>query len=481
MKNIRPTAREQQFIDQTLEGRYIVNTLLARGGMGSVFTGLDTALDRKVAIKLLQTTLEEEAYSRFEREAQVIASFDQANLVKLYSHGTHEGFTYLVLEFVPGRSLADILAQGRLSIEATIELGICICAGLIEAHRVGVIHRDLKPGNILVEQKGEYVNAKLVDFGVAFALSDGPRLTTAGSICGTPGYIAPEQIAGVDISPKCDLYSLGIVLFEALTGKRAFDGTNAIAILLKQTQSAPPSLKNYQSLETPAKLERLIAMLVRKEPEDRPDDAAQVHATLSDIKETMAFDSDLHRQTVPLKAISRKDIERSLGFPIREGGGWEQLLSSEPEAENESSIDPQLYDLNPNMIDISFEFGTLDTQSLLGGVKTNPKVEPKTSPKPSQIPDRLGQPPIVRRDFSNLELEVIEKEEPVLKVRATPFYKKSWFQFSAVMFLSMAITLVLFYFFLESDPIGESNREIKAKSHKNDGESRRNWKRMDGL
>lgn len=493
MKKLSPTQQEQTFMNVLLENRYLAQDIIARGGMGIVFSGTDTILNRKVAIKLLQASMNEEALIRFEREASVISSFSHPNLVQLFSHGTHDGFTYLVLEYVPGKALSDILAQGRLSVEATVELGICIAAALVEAHAGNVIHRDLKPGNILVQQKGERVNAKLVDFGVAYAVTDGTRLTSAGAICGTPGYIAPEQIDGIQITEKCDLYSLGIVLFECLTGKRAFMGNNPIAVLIRQTQHDAPSLKNYSSLEIPAKVERLVTVLMSRDPQQRPENAKEVLLTLRAVQKTIGHDSDTSRKTIPLQSISRRQVEQSLSMPIREGGGWDQLLGATPGVGENTAIDPQIYHPNPNLIDISFEFGN---ESLLTSKSTQETIQPKPASQrlqqksPKSIPASeqarrsTEKAPISELDFSQLELEIVERNAP-MKVRPPRSSMKPWLQFVIIALISMTVTLGLVYFFLERDNLTDHLPKTKKippfpKSGKKPSPPKQ-WKKIQGM
>ena len=485
MKTLSPTQHEQAFMNVLLENRYLAKEIIARGGMGTVFGGTDTELNRNVAIKLLRSSMDEEALIRFQREAAIISSFSHPNLVQLFSHGTHAGFTYLVLEYVPGKSLSDILAQGRLSVQATVELGICISLALVEAHAGKVIHRDLKPGNILVEQKGAHVNAKLVDFGVAYAVSDGTRLTSAGAICGTPGYIAPEQIAGIDVTDKCDLYSLGIVLFECLTGKRAFEGTNPIAVLIRQTQYESPSLKNYASLEIPAKVERLVTHLVCRDPDHRPESAQAVLSTLREIQRTLSQDSDDLRKTMPLQSITRKQVEQSLSMPMRAGGGWDQLLGETPGVLENIPVDPQVFDPNPNLIDIEFEFGFERERDLK---PEQPTKSPKKARKPvnSSPKDRLGpqRAPVTKRDYSRLELEVVEQSAvPAVKRRRQPM--KPWFQFLIITLISMTVTLGLVYFFLERDRLVDHlPKTKKIPSLTKPGQKPRppkQWKRIQGM
>ena len=220
-------------------GPYEIQSPLGAGGMGEVYRARDTRLDRTVAVKILPSHLSEdpEAKQRFDREARTISSLNHPNICTLHDVGHQDGIDYLVMEYLEGETLADRLSKGPLPIEQVLKYGVEICDGLERAHRSGVVHRDLKPGNIMLTKTG----AKLMDFGLAKAavasvaaasgltvtLTTPPGshpLTAQGTVVGTFQYMSPEQIEGKEADARSDIFALGAVLYEMVTGKRAFEG-----------------------------------------------------------------------------------------------------------------------------------------------------------------------------------------------------------------------------------------------------------------
>src|ERR1051326_714151 len=229
-------------------GPYEIQSALGAGGMGEVYRALDTRLDRTVAVKILTGHLSQnsEARQRFDREARAISSLNHANICTLYDVGHQDGIDYLIMEFLDGQTLADRLLKGPLLVEQVLKYGVEICKGLEKAHKTGVVHRDLKPGNIMLTKS----SAKLMDFGLAKLKSEtasvaeavtevtlDKRLTTEGTLLGTFQYMAPEQLEGREADARTDIFALGEVLYEMATGKPAFSGTaraNLIAAMLSK-------------------------------------------------------------------------------------------------------------------------------------------------------------------------------------------------------------------------------------------------------
>src|SRR6266852_1132013 len=220
-------------------GPYEIQSPLGAGGMGEVYRARDSRLARIVAIKVLPEHLSEnpEARERLDREARAISSLSHPNICHLYDVGQQDGIRFLVMEYLEGETLADRLRKGPLPIEQVLKCGIEICEGLEKAHRSGVVHRDLKPGNIMLTKSG----AKLMDFGLAKASLAGPAatsgltatlttppgsnpLTAQGMVVGTFQYMSPEQVEGKEADTHSDIFALGAVLYEMATGKRAFEG-----------------------------------------------------------------------------------------------------------------------------------------------------------------------------------------------------------------------------------------------------------------
>jgi serine/threonine protein kinase len=226
-------------------GPYEIQSPLGAGGMGEVYCARDTRLDRTVAVKILPSHLSEnpQARQRFDREARAISSLNHPNICTLYDVGHQGGVDYLVMEFLDGEALADRLRKGPLTAEQLLKWGIEICEGLEKAHKTGVIHRDLKPGNIMLTKTG----AKLMDFGLAKATPvqapSASSLTLSGASPGQPflgtfQYMSPEQVEGKEADARSDIFALGAVLYEMATGKRAFEGkttASVIAAVLERT------------------------------------------------------------------------------------------------------------------------------------------------------------------------------------------------------------------------------------------------------
>lgn len=261
-------------IGSTLGGRYTLTERIATGGMGDVYAARDAVLHRIVAVKVMRPRADEEtAFAmRFRDEARHTAGLSHPNIATVYDYGEDDGTAYLVMELVPGEPLSTIIGQGPMPVERvrTI-LGQCALA-LAAAHEAGVVHRDVKPANILVTPEGQ---VKLTDFGIARA-NDGSGHTRTGEVMGTPQYLAPEQALGRPVTGATDLYALGVVGFEMLTGKRPFDGDSAVATALSHINDAPPPLPEHVTDPLRAAIESCLA----KEPAQRPASAASLAALL---------------------------------------------------------------------------------------------------------------------------------------------------------------------------------------------------------
>jgi len=258
-------------------GPYEIIAPLGAGGMGEVYRARDTRLDRTVAIKILPQHLSANpiAKDRFAREARTIASLNHPNICHLYDVGSQDGVSYLVMEYLEGSTLADRLCRGPLSLTETIKVGAEICEGLSTAHRSGVLHRDLKPGNIMLTKTG----AKLVDFGLAKATAIASSvdaslstiskpLTGAGTIVGTFWYMSPEQLEGREADARSDVFALGAVLYEMVTGKRAFEGKTAASAIAAVLGTKPESISSIKPM-VPLSLDRIVQTALAKDPNER--------------------------------------------------------------------------------------------------------------------------------------------------------------------------------------------------------------------
>lgn len=271
-------------------GPYEVRSLLGAGGMGEVYRACDTRLDREVAIKVLPAHLTSSAEfkQRFEREAKSISQLTHPHICTLHDVGHHEGADYLVMELLEGESLAQRLSKGPLPLDQVLRIGMEVAAALDKAHRSGVVHRDLKPGNIMLTKTG----AKLLDFGLAKSVSLGDStgmtvtqpLTSAGALVGTFQYMSPEQLEGKEADGRTDLFALGAVLYEMSTGQRAFEGSSRASLIASIMSAQPRAIGDLQPMTPPA-LDRLIRKCLAKDPDARWQSASDVADELRWIAE----------------------------------------------------------------------------------------------------------------------------------------------------------------------------------------------------
>ena len=270
--------------DALIDGRYKVLTRIGSGGMADVYCAEDQQLGRKVALKLLHRRFAEDAefVERFRREASAAAGLQHPNVVGVYDRGEWDGTYYIAMEYLPGRSLKDVIRQeAPLDPVRAIDITLQILKAARFAHRKGIVHRDLKPHNVLMDDEDR---VKVTDFGIARAgASD---MTETGSIMGTAQYLSPEQAQGHAVSQSSDLYAIGVILFELLTGHVPFDAESAVTIALKHVSEAPPAPSVFDPSVPPA-LEAIVLWALEKDAAARPADAdAFIHA-LEDAREAV--------------------------------------------------------------------------------------------------------------------------------------------------------------------------------------------------
>ncbi len=276
-------------------GPYEIVSAIGAGGMGEVYRGVDTRLDRHVAIKILPPDFaqNEQFRLRFEREAKTISSLNHPNICTLFDVGHVEGTDYLVMELIEGESLADRIEKGPLPADQVLKIGAQICDALDRAHQQGITHRDLKPGNIMLTKSG----AKLLDFGLArstLAPASSPRLdisatqakplTEQGTILGTFQYMAPEQLEGSEADARTDIFALGALLYEMATARRAFGGKSRTSLIAAIVSSQPPPISSVQQM-SPLALDHVVRKCLEKDPEDRWQSARDVASELRWISE----------------------------------------------------------------------------------------------------------------------------------------------------------------------------------------------------
>jgi serine/threonine protein kinase/tetratricopeptide (TPR) repeat protein len=267
----------------TIVRRFQIEREIGAGGMGTVFSARDLETGAKVAVKRLDIRTKNDA-ERFAREAVVLAELNHPGIVRYVAHGqTERGEDFIAMEWLEGKTLADRLVEGSLSLVETVQLGTRIASALAEAHRRNIVHRDIKPPNLFLPD-GDISRVKLLDFGVARVTGlTNSTMTRTGALIGTPGYMAPEQARGEkELDARADLFSLGSVLFQCLTGKPPFSGTNIMAVLAKILLEEAPRVRELRP-EVPASLDDLIARLLAKDPNGRPRDVEEVGALLSAI------------------------------------------------------------------------------------------------------------------------------------------------------------------------------------------------------
>lgn len=266
---------------RVLGGRYEVHNRLARGGMAQVYLARDQMLDRPVAVKELvpEFAVDPTFVERFRREAQAAAGLAHANIVGVYDWGTHDGTYFIVMEYIDGPSLSQVIRRdGPLHPRRAAEITSDVAAALGFAHARGIVHRDVKPGNVLLTASGD---AKVTDFGIARALSSvDDDLTQTGSVMGTATYFAPEQAQGLPVDARSDLYSLGVVFYEMATGRTPFTGDSPLAIAYKHVQDDPPA-PNTIIPDLPDPVNAIIMKLLRKDPAERYASAEDLRADLA--------------------------------------------------------------------------------------------------------------------------------------------------------------------------------------------------------
>jgi serine/threonine-protein kinase len=261
------------------EGRYRVERVLGRGGMAVVYLAHDKELRRPVAVKVLAEHLagDESLRERFLQEARLAGRLSHPNVVQVYDAGETDGQPFIVMEFVPGRTLSD---AGKLPPEEAVQLVLQACAGLQHAHEAGLVHRDVKPGNLIVREDGVL---KIADFGIARA-ADSTRLTQLGTILGTAAYLAPEQAAGEDVTAAADIYSLGAVFYELLTGRPPHEFGSLAELGAKQRSGVITPVRDLEP-SVPEPIEAAVMHCLAREPRFRPASAAALAYELAGAAE----------------------------------------------------------------------------------------------------------------------------------------------------------------------------------------------------
>jgi beta-lactam-binding protein with PASTA domain/tRNA A-37 threonylcarbamoyl transferase component Bud32 len=299
---------------RTLGGRYRLERIIGRGGMAEVHAAHDETLDRAVAIKLLLPRFrdDEEFVARFRREAQASASLNHPNIVAVYDTGQHEGLPFIVMELVRGRSLQEAMRSGGLTEERALEVVAETCGALQYAHDRGLIHRDVKPGNILLDDDG---TVKVTDFGIARAI-DAETVTQTAAVLGTAAYLSPEQAQGMTVDTRSDVYSLGVVLYEVLTGRPPFQGDSPVTVAYQHVQELPRPPRDWNdSISTAA--EAIAVRAMAKNPTNRYASAAEMRDDLLRARagERVAAPAVLHAEETALLDAAVPTATRQVRTP----------------------------------------------------------------------------------------------------------------------------------------------------------------------
>ena len=294
-------------VERVLDGRYALEMLVGSGGMADVYRAKDQLLERTVAVKILHQQYENdtEFITRFQREAKAAARITHPNIVNVYDVGVAEGRHYIVMEYVPGRTLKErIKEEGPVPVPQALQIARQIAGALAQAHANNLVHCDIKPHNILVMPDG---NVKVADFGIARAVTES-TMTYNDNIMGSVHYFSPEQARGTMITPKSDVYSLGVLLYEMLSGRIPFDGNTAVSIARKHLEEDPQPL-HMIAPGIPPVVEALVTRMMAKDPAQRPDSSMLVQDIVraeqmmrSDTEALPAFDPDATRVLTPVEA-----------------------------------------------------------------------------------------------------------------------------------------------------------------------------------
>jgi len=295
--------REELTTGSTFAGRYQIIEELGKGGMGKVYKADDIELKEKVALKLIKPEIstDKNTVERFQNELKFARKIVHKNVGRMYDLGKEEGSYYITMEYVEGQDLKGLIRQsGQLAIGTTMSIAKQVCEGLAEAHKLGVVHRDLKPSNIMIDKNGQ---ARIMDFGIARSLK-GKGITGAGIIIGTPEYMSPEQVEGKEVDQRSDIYSLGTILFEMVTGRVPFEGDTPFTIGVKHKSEIPEDPREINA-QVPEDMSRIILKCLEKDKEARYQSAGEVRSELVRIAEGLPT---TEKFVAPSKPMTSKEI-----------------------------------------------------------------------------------------------------------------------------------------------------------------------------
>ena len=290
----------------TFAGRYQIIEELGKGGMGKVYKAVDTKINDKVALKLIKPDISSDSKTieRFKNELRIARKIRHRNVCQMYDLGEEKGTHFITMEFVPGEDLRSMIKMsGRLAVGTTINIAKQVGEGLVEAHSLGIVHRDLKPGNIMIDRQG---NVRIMDFGIARS-KEAKGITAAGMMIGTPEYMSPEQVEGKDVDPRSDIYSLGVIMFEMVTGRVPFEGESSLSIALKHKTEAPADPRKFNA-RVPAGLSAVILKCLEKDRKKRFQEAGEIVIELKAIEKGMSESG----RTPPGREIITPHLKRAV-------------------------------------------------------------------------------------------------------------------------------------------------------------------------
>jgi len=322
---------------QKINDRYEIIKSIGEGGMANVYLAYDTILDRRVAVKVLRGDLsnDEKFVRRFQREALSASSLSHPNIVEMYDVGEDNGIYYIIMEYIEGKTLKQLIKKrGALTLSEAIDIMLQITDGISEAHNSYIIHRDLKPQNIMIKEDG---TIKITDFGIAMALNS-TQLTQTNSVMGSVHYLPPEQASGKGSTIRSDIYSMGILFYELLTGQLPFKGENAVEIALKQMRDEIPSVRK-KNPSIPQSVENVIIKATAKNPKNRYSDSKEMHSDLL----TVLNDDRMNEEKITFK-YPEHEVEENTAILEKVKEKSQEKLPDKKEKTEENEIDNILFD-----------------------------------------------------------------------------------------------------------------------------------------
>jgi len=310
------TTKEELTTGSTFADRYQIVTELGKGGMGKVYRAIDKEIKEEIALKLIKPEIasDKKIIERFSNELKVARKIAHRNVCKMHYLGDEKGIRYITMEYVPGEDLKSMIRMtGQLSVGTAINIAKQVCDGLVEAHRLGVIHRDLKPSNIMIDKEG---NARIMDFGIARSLK-AKGITDSGVMIGTPEYMSPEQVEGKDTDQRADIYSLGVILYEMVTGRVPFEGDTPFTIGVKHKSEIPKNPKEL-NIQIPDNLSDVILKCLEKKKEKRYQSAEEVRFELENLEKDISTSEHVvqKRKSTTSKEVTVTFSLRKIFIPV---------------------------------------------------------------------------------------------------------------------------------------------------------------------